>query len=185
MFHLLGIIAIICTGVQLIKEATTKTLTAEDWANKELQHKDRMNGMSEKEIIKNAERGRYYIPKEVFDAYPVPHREGTGQNRIIIENCELHKDDVRDYGAYQAQQWVKQGKYNLNKQELEITHLQYEKKHLELCVLVSSYNSDKEKARIKEIDEILASKSWDYRKAEAVFQWQKAHEAESKYKNMI
>ena len=40
------------------------------------------------------------------------------------------------------------------------------------------------KRKIKEIDEILASKSWDYRKAEAVSQWQKAHEAESKYKNM-
>ena len=34
-----------------------------------------MSGMSEKEILKNAERGRYYIPKEVAQAYPVPHRE--------------------------------------------------------------------------------------------------------------
>jgi hypothetical protein len=181
MFKLLGIVAIISTCIQGIKEATSKTLTAEDWANKELQNRDRMNGMSEKEIIKNAERGRYHIPKSVFEAYPVPHREKSGQNRIIIENCELHKKDVAQYGAYEAQKWVKQGKYNLTEKELEITHLQYEKDHLNLCVLSSRYNRDKEKARIKEIDEILATKNWDCRKAEAVLQWQKAHDAEMQF----
>ena len=100
--HLLGIVAIIYVIYQLIKEACTPTLTAEHWANKELQHKDRMSGMSEKEILKNAERGRYYIPKEVAQAYPVPHREPDWQHRLIIENCELHKADVAQYGALQA-----------------------------------------------------------------------------------
>ena len=47
--HLLAIISIICVVVGLIKEACTPTLTAEHWANKELEHKDRMSGMSEKE----------------------------------------------------------------------------------------------------------------------------------------
>ena len=73
--HLLGIVAIIYVIYQIIKEAFTPTLTAEHWANKELQHKDRMSGMSEKEILKNAHKGRYYIPKEIAQAYPVPHRE--------------------------------------------------------------------------------------------------------------
>lgn len=180
--HLLGIVAIIYVIYQLIKEACTPTLTAEHWANKELQHKDSMSGMSEKEILKNAERGRYYIPKEVPQAYPVPHREPDGQHRLIIENCELHKADVAQYGTLQAKKWLEQGKYNLNAEELEITHLQYELSHLRLIILSSSYNRDKEKARMEEIKQILATKKWDCRNTEAVRQWQKAHDAEMKYR---
>lgn len=181
--HLLGIVAIIYVIYQLIKEAFTPTLTAEHWANKELEHKDRMSGMSEKEILKNAQKGRYYIPKEVFQAYPVPHREPDGNKRIIIENCELHREDVNKYGAHQAQQWVKQGKYNLNAKELEYTNLQFEKKQLEMYALVTGMNPER-KARIEEINKILASTPWDCRNTEAVRQWQKAHDAESKYRQV-
>ena len=133
--HLLAIVSIICVVIGLIKEACTPTLTAEHWANKELEHKDRMSGMSEKEILKNAQKGRYYISKEVLQAYPVPHRELDGRHRIIIENDELHKADVAQYGAYQAQKWVEQGKYNLNPEELEIVHLQIERKFQHLYSL--------------------------------------------------
>ena len=177
--HLLGIIAIIYVIYQLIKEACTPTLTAEHWANKELEHKDRMSGMSEKDILKNAQKGRYYIPKEVFQAYPVPHREPDGNKRIIIENDELHKADIAKYGAYQAQKWVKQGKYNLNSEELEIVHLQIERKFQHLYSIGSS--DSKYTQKIREIDSILATKHWDCRNTEAVKQWQKAHDAESKY----
>lgn len=177
---LLGIFSILSTCFQGIKEATTPTLTAEHWANKELQHKDRMSGMSEKDILKNAERGRYYIPKEIAQAYPVPHREPDGRHRIIIENDELHKADVAQYGAYQAQKWVEQGKYNLNPEEIEIVHLQIERKFQHLYSIGSSDRKYTDK--IKEIDAILANKHWDCRNTEAVRQWQKAHDAESKYK---
>jgi len=57
MFGLLGIVSIISTCFEGIKEAFTPTLTAEHWANKELQHKDRMSGMSEKEILRNVSLG--------------------------------------------------------------------------------------------------------------------------------
>lgn len=177
---LFGIFSIISTCFQGIKEATTPTLTAEHWANKELQHKDRMSGMSEKEILKNAERGRYYIPKEIAQAYPVPHRETDGRHRIIIENDELHKADVAQYGAYQAQKWVEQGKYNLNPEELEIVHLQIERKFQHLYSI--GISDRKYTDKIKEIDAILATKHWDCRNTEAVRQWQKAYDAESKYK---
>jgi hypothetical protein len=106
------------------------------------------------------------------------------KKRIIIENCELHKADVSQYGAYQAKKWVEQGKYNLNPAELEITNLQYELQHLNLVVLSSSFNRDKEKARIEELKRILATKNWDCRNTEAVKQWQKAHDAENKYYEM-
>lgn len=178
--HLLGIVAIIYVVYQLIKEAFTTSLAAEYWANKELEHRDRMSGMSEKEILKNAHRGRYYIPKEVFQAYPVPHCETDGRNRIIIENDELNKADVAQFGAYQAQKWVEQGKYNLNAEELEIVHLQIERKFQHLYSIGSFDNSYEKK--IKEIDAILATKNWDCRNTEAVRQWQKAYDAECQYR---
>lgn len=181
--HLLAIVSIICVVIGLIKEACTPTLTAEHWANKELEHKDRMSGMSEKEILKNAQKGRYYIPKEVLQAYPVPHREPDGRHRIIIENCELHKADVAQYGAYQAQKWVEQGKYNLNEAELEITHLQFELKTEEMYSHVTGMNPER-KAKIERIKQTLATKHWDCRDTEALRQWQKAHDAESKYRQV-
>lgn len=180
--HLLAIVSIICVVIGLIKEACTPTLTAEHWANKELEHRDRMSGMSEKEILKNAQKGRYYIPKEVLQAYPAPHREPDGKHRIIIENDELHKADVAQYGAYQAQKWVEQGKYNLNDEELEIVHLQIERKFQYLYSIGSSDSSYSK--RVKELDAILATKNWDCRNTQAVKLWQKAHDAEDKYRRM-
>ena len=77
--HLLGIVAIIYVIYQIIKEALEPTLTAEHWANKELQHKDRMSGMPEEEILKNAHKGRYYIPNENSQAYPGSHYESDAR----------------------------------------------------------------------------------------------------------
>lgn len=181
--HLLAIVCIISVIVGVVKDALTPTLTAEHWANKELQHKDRMNGISEKEIVKNAHRGRYYIPKEISQAYPVPHREPDGNHKIIIENDELYRSDVSQYGAYQTHQWLKQGKYNLNSEELGIVHLQFELKHQRLYSHISS--DSKYTQRAKELEEILATKDWDCSNTEAAKQWQKAHDAENKYKQAI
>ena len=61
--YLFAIFSIIFVIYQLLKEAGAPTLTAEHWANQELKHKDEMSGMSAKEILKNAEKGRYYIQK--------------------------------------------------------------------------------------------------------------------------
>lgn len=58
---LLGIICIIYVIVQLIKEACTPTIPAENWANKELMHQDLMSGMSIEEHLKCAQKGRYKI----------------------------------------------------------------------------------------------------------------------------
>lgn len=178
-----GWIAIIIVLIIILCEKLTPKTPAENWANKELMHRDRMSGMSEKQILYNVQNGRYYIPKEVFQAYPVPHREPDGQHRLIIENCELHKADVEQYGSLQAKKWLEQGKYNLNAEELEITSLQNELSNLRLMMLVGSSNHDKEKARMEEIKQILATKNWDCRNTEALKQWQAAHDAEMKYTN--
>lgn len=109
----LFIASLIGTLTQMFKEARQPVIPAENWANKELIHKDRMNGVSEKEFSKNLANGKY----KLTETYPEPHRMEDG--RIIIENCKLYKEDVRKYGAHQAHKWMRQGKYNLTPEEVE------------------------------------------------------------------
>lgn len=114
MFGLLGLVSILSTGYQLIKEACEPTIPAENWANKELYHQDLMNGVSAEQRMKNVKNGRY----KLVENYPEPHRDPKS-GKIIIENSKLYKEDLMKYGAVQAQKWVKQGKYNLSPEELE------------------------------------------------------------------
>lgn len=109
----LFIASFIGTCYQAIKEACQPTIPAENWANKELIHQDRMAGISEKEFARNLANGKY----KVTETYPEPHRMEDG--RIIIENYELYKEDCRKYGVPQAHKWMRQGKYNLTSEELQ------------------------------------------------------------------
>lgn len=52
------------------------------------------------------------------ETYPEPHKDPVS-GKIIIENCKLYYEDIDIYGAVQAQKWVKQGRYNLSKEEFE------------------------------------------------------------------
>ena len=123
MFDGLFIASLICTCVQGIKESCQPTIPAENWANKELYYKDLMAGVSVEQRMKNVKNGKYKLTEK----YPEPHRDPkTG--KIIIENCKLYNEDVKNYGAYQAQQWVKQGKYNLTPEELAKQQEEYKKK---------------------------------------------------------
>ena len=114
MFGLLGLASIIGTCCQTIKDACTPTIPAENWGNYDLYHQDMMNGVSIEERMKNLKNGKY----KLTETYPEPHRDAkTG--KIIIENSQLYNEDVKKYGAYQAMQWVRQGKYNLTPEELK------------------------------------------------------------------
>lgn len=108
MLDLLFIVSIFGTIAQIIKEKITSPIPAENWANKELYHKDLINGASIDELMKNVEDGKYKL-KEV---YPEPHRNPEN-GKIVIENYKLYYEDVDKYGAWQAQRWVERGKYNL------------------------------------------------------------------------
>ena len=121
-----GIFAILYMIFGGIKEKCEPSIPAENWANKELMHQDLMNGVSAEQRLRYAKQGRYYIPKSVAEAYPNPHRDKNG--KIIIENSTLYHDDVKNHGAYNAQQWVKQGKYNLTPEELEKEREYYKNK---------------------------------------------------------
>lgn len=50
--------------------------------------------------------------------YPEPHRD-PASGKIMIENSKLYYEDIDMYGASQAQKWVRQGRYNLSKEEFE------------------------------------------------------------------
>lgn len=118
-------VALVGNAFPWLNEKKTKTLKSEDWANKDLYYQDVMNGVSAEQRIKNLEKGKYRL----IESYPEPHRDPkTG--KIIIENCQLYNADVQQYGAYQAQIWVKQGKYNLTPEELE-KETERVKKHIE------------------------------------------------------
>ena len=123
MFDGLFIASLIGTCVQAVKEACAPTIPAENWANKELYHKDIMAGVPVEQRMKNLANGKYKLTK----TYPEPHRDPVS-GKIVIENCTLYEEDVKDYGAYQAQQWVKQGKYNLTPEELEKEREKYKAK---------------------------------------------------------
>ena len=64
MLHGLFIASLVSTVVEGIKDAFTPTIPAENWANKDLQYQDRMNGISEKEII-TIIRGKEATDEEV------------------------------------------------------------------------------------------------------------------------
>lgn len=111
---LLGIAAIAYTCYQGIKEAFEPVVPVENWANKELYHQDMMNGVPIEKRMKYLKQGRYRLT----ETHPEPHRDPkTG--KIVIENCKLHDQDLRDYGAYMVHKWAEEGRYNLTPEELE------------------------------------------------------------------
>ena len=115
MFDGLFIVSIISSLFQGAKEACEPTIPSENWANKELYHRDIMDGVSAEQRMKNLKNGKY---KTTTKIYSEPHRDAkTG--KIIIDNCKLYYEDLKDYGAYQTQKWVEQGKYNLTSEELK------------------------------------------------------------------
>ena len=127
MFGGLFLLSLIVSCVQGIKEAYEPVIPAENWANKELYHKDLMNGVSVEQRMKNLKNAKY----KLIQSYPEPHRDSVS-GKIVIENCKLYNEDVKNYGAYQAHQWVKQGKYNLSPEKLEEEHkrIRKEMEHL-------------------------------------------------------
>ena len=111
---LFSAIALAIVTHETIKEKCRPTIPSENWANKNLYYEDMANGVSPEQLTKNLVNGKYKID----DVYPEPHRDPqTG--KIVIENDKLYKEDVKNYGAYQAHKWMHQGKYNLTSEELK------------------------------------------------------------------
>lgn len=69
------------------------------------------------QAIKEACTSQIPVENKKYD-YAEPHKDPVN-GEIIIENSLLYYDDIKEYGAYQAQQWVNQGKYNLTPEDLK------------------------------------------------------------------
>lgn len=175
--ELLAIISMIVLIYGIFKKPSPPKNTDDLYANHDLIRADRISGMSEKEIVRNAQNRRYYIPKEVTQTYQAPHRSSDYTNRIIIENEELYKEDFYRFGPLNAQEWMEQGKYNLNPVELEILDLQFELKHNRSNMSYAEYLE-----LSKELDEKIASIQYDFRETEAVKHWRKVHNREMQYR---
>ena len=128
MFDVLVVLSYVLTGAEAIKEKITPIVPAKNWANEELYHQDVMNGVSIEQRMKNLENGKY----KQTEKHPKPHRDSV-DGKIIIENCKLYNEDLRNYGAVQTYKWVRQGKYNLTPVELKKAREEYQKKLDRLC----------------------------------------------------
>ena len=111
--------------------------------------------------------------------YPNPHRDENG--KIIIENSELYYDDVKQHGAYQAQQWVKQGKYNLTPDELNVEHARIQLKMLKLYSIGTRMKPEEEKSKA-EYERIIADANIDWTQTKAVKAWSRAHSVNMSYR---
>ena len=131
MFDVLFMASIVGSFAQAVKDAFEPTIPAENWANKELYHKDIMSGTSDEQLIKNVKNGKY----KLAETYPEPHKDPIS-GKIVIENYDLYHDDIMKYGAVQAQKWVRQGKYNLTKEELEKERKRVKEKYDKMLGLI-------------------------------------------------
>ena len=78
MFDLLLIVSIFGTVVEAVKEVCTPAIPAENFANKELYHKDIINGVSIEQRMENIKNGKY----KLTETYPEPHR--NPQNEKLL-----------------------------------------------------------------------------------------------------
>jgi hypothetical protein len=108
------VITLVIAALETIKEMCHPTIPAENWANKKLYYENMVNGVSPEQLTNNLSNGKYKID----EAYPEPHRN-TQTGKIIIENDKLYKEDVKMCGILKAREWMYQGKYNLEPEELK------------------------------------------------------------------
>ena len=107
---LLSLISALILGTEYIKEQSTPVVPTENWGNKDLINRDRLNpNVSNEQFMKNLQNGKY---RTTYPAWKTePHRDAMG--RVFIENCKLFEEDKFKYGVEQAYQWAEWGKYNL------------------------------------------------------------------------
>ena len=124
MFDALLAVSIVGSIVRALKEENESQIPSENWANTDLYLKDAANGVPVEQRMKGLKDGKYKMENN----HPEPHRDPVS-GKIVIENTRLYYEDAMKYGAYTAQQWVKQGKYNLTPEELRKENLRIKHKY--------------------------------------------------------
>lgn len=123
--NILGAVAAVLTGKELIKEKCTPVIPAENWQNRELIQKDILNPeCSNNQFMKNLANGKYRKTEQTTE----PHRDSAGN--IIIDNTVLFWEDVNShqYSTAQIEQFKQSGRYNLSAEESQMQREQQKRK---------------------------------------------------------
>lgn len=123
--NILGAVAAVLTGKELIKEKCTPVIPAENWQNRELIQNDILNPeCSNNQFMKNLVNGKYRKPEQAVE----PHRDNAGN--IIIDNTVLFWEDVNShqYSTAQIEQFKQSGRYNLTAEESQVQREQQKRK---------------------------------------------------------
>ena len=122
---ILGVLAAVLTGKELIQEKCTPVIPAENWQNRELIQKDILNpDCSNDQLMKNLASGKYRKPEQAAD----PHRDTKGN--VIIDNTVLFWEDVNShqYSTVQLERFKQSGRYNLTAEESQMQREQQKRK---------------------------------------------------------
>lgn len=104
MFGLESIIAVFISARELLKDKYNKShsLSSKHWNNQERLNKDLLdNNVSHKQIIKNAEKGKYYSEDLIM-----------GNDYTQIVDTERYEKDLELYGYELTEKLRKNGNYN-------------------------------------------------------------------------
>ena len=123
--NILGAVAAVLTGKELIKEKCTPVIPAENWQNRELIQKDILNPeCNNNQFMKYLANGKYRKPEQTTE----PHKDSAGN--IIIDNTVLFWEDVNShqYSTAQIEQFKQSGRYNLTAEESQMQREQQKRK---------------------------------------------------------
>lgn len=123
--NILGAVAAVLTGKELIKEKCTPVIPAENWQNRELIQNDILNPeCSNNQFMRNLASGKYRKPEQAVE----PHRDIKGN--VIIDNTVLFWEDVNShqYSTAQIEQFKQSGRYNLTAEESQMQREQQKRK---------------------------------------------------------
>lgn len=123
--NILGAVAAVLTGKELIQEKCTPVIPAENWQNwKEIQKDIQNPDCSNNQFMKNLANGKYRKPEQVTE----PHRDKAGN--IIIDNTVLFWEDVNShqYSTTQIERFKQSGRYNLTAEESQMQRKQQKRK---------------------------------------------------------
>ena len=123
--NILGAVAAVLIGKELIKEKCTPVIPAENWQNRELIQKDILNPeCSNNQFMKNLANGKYRKTEQAAE----PHKDSAGN--IIIDNTVLFWEDVNShqYSTAQIERFKQSGRYNLTAEESQMQREQQKRK---------------------------------------------------------
>ena len=137
--NILGAVAAVLTGKELIQEKCTPKIPAENWQNRELIQKDILNpDCTNKQFMKNLASGKYRKPEQAAE----PHRDSAGN--VIVDNTVLFWKDVNShqYSVEQIERFKQSGKYNLTAEESQMQREQQKRmRYKDLnCKIIATSN---------------------------------------------